>query len=555
TIDGTIELCENDSEPQITFTGSNGTSPYIFTYTVNGGANQTVTTTSGNSIAVDVPTTNSGTFTYDLIAVEDNSSTQCSNNQTGTATVTINPLPEAEITGSVDVCREDTEPQITFTGSNGTAPYIFTYTINGGHIHTVTTTTGNSVDVSVPTNTPGTFIYDLIAVEDNSSTRCSDNQSGFATVTVYPLPIASMSGSTEVCENDIEPQITFTGSNGTAPYTFTYTINGGPQQTVTTTSGNTVTINVPTNVVNSFVYELISIEDSSPVNCMDKPNGEIVTIVVDPLPTGFFTYPNEVCQFDEAVLEFEGENSLDEYKFTFNVNGGVHQFITTEGSNSVHLNTSTQVPGSYNYELISVEDPSTGCVNLINTTGTIEVIAQPVARFYTDPEELISYEWEAEMVNESTNAAVYHWEFGYGNTTSSEFSPSHEFPNDKSASYVIMLVAATADYFCIDTAYRVLNYKDELLFFIPNAFTPNGDERNNTFLPVFSAGYDPGDYTLQIYNRWGELIFESRNADIGWDGTFNGKIAQEGTYVWRIEVQKSQTETRELFNGNITLLR
>lgn len=64
-----------------------------------------------------------------------------------------------------------------------------------------------------------------------------------------------------------------------------------------------------------------------------------------------------------------------------------------------------------------------------------------------------------------------------------------------------VLVATSSDGLCVDTTYETVHYKDELLFYIPNTFTPNGDQHNNTFLPVFTAGYDPNDFTLMIFNR------------------------------------------------------
>ena len=82
-------------------------------------------------------------------------------------------------------------------------------------------------------------------------------------VEVLP-PSASISGSTEVCRNDTPPQITFTGSGGTRPYRFTYSINAGATQTIATnSSNNSVSVNVNTSVVNSFVYRLISVRDGN----------------------------------------------------------------------------------------------------------------------------------------------------------------------------------------------------------------------------------------------------------------------------------------------------
>lgn len=105
------------------------------------------------------------------------------------ATVTVNPLPTASISGTTSVCQSATSPSITFTGANGTAPYTFTYNINGGSNTTITTTTGNTVSLSVPTATAGTFNYNLVSVKESSATQCSNSQTGTATVVINPKPI------------------------------------------------------------------------------------------------------------------------------------------------------------------------------------------------------------------------------------------------------------------------------------------------------------------------------------------------------------------------------
>ena len=252
-ISGDIEVCLNGAPPDVTFTGALGIAPYTFTYNINGGPNQFVTTTSGNSVTVAAPTGTAGTFVYNLINVADASLAVCNQNQTGSVTIKVNALPTATIDGTIAVCRNAVSPLITFTAAGGAvAPYTFTYTINGGANQTVTTVSGNSVTVAVPTTTAGTFTYNLVSVSDASTTLCSQLQSGAATVTVNELPTANITGTTEVCLNAPSPNITFTGASSTAPYTFTYNINGGANQTITTTSGNSITLAVPTNTAGTF---------------------------------------------------------------------------------------------------------------------------------------------------------------------------------------------------------------------------------------------------------------------------------------------------------------
>ena len=89
-----------------------------------------------------------------------------------------------------------------------------------------------------------------------------------------------------------------------------------------------------------------------------------------------------------------------------------------------------------------------------------------------------------------------------------------------------------------------------LLFFIPNAFSPNGDELNNTFTPIFEEGHDPYDYNLLVFNRYGNIIFESYDPNIGWDGN-----NQNGTYTWKIEFGELKTDKRHSITGHVCLVQ
>jgi gliding motility-associated-like protein len=105
-----------------------------------------------------------------------------------------------------------------------------------------------------------------------------------------------------------------------------------------------------------------------------------------------------------------------------------------------------------------------------------------------------------------------------------------------------------------ETVITVDNCPEELIY-IPNTFTPDGNEHNQMFLPVFTSGFDPYEYNLSIYNRWGNLIFDSNDHKVGWDGTFNNGYAQDGTYHWIIQYGDLQTDKKTKITGFITLLK
>lgn len=178
----------------------------------------------------------------------------------------------------------------------------------------------------------------------------------------------------------------------------------------------------------------------------------------------------------------------------------------------------------------------------------------PDAQFSADPQVLTNLETEVQFTNNTTGAVSYEWDFDDGSDISNEVNPLHIFPDEEAGGYVVELVAYSP-FGCSDTFTLVVQVHEELVFFIPNTFTPDGDEYNQTFKPVFVSGYDPFDYTMFIFNRWGEIVWESHDVTVGWDGTYHGKMVQAGTYQWKIEFLTSETDERKMYTGHISILR
>ena len=196
-----------------------------------------MTVVSGSNSAsatVVVPTTNAGTYVYNLIEVRGQNG--CSQTLTGqSATITVNPLPTATITRSDASVCQGSPATVTMTGSGGTAPYTFTYYRNGT-LYTASTVEGNSIVVDVPVINYGNYVYTLSMVTDRN--MCSNSVTGSVNVVVNSLPSASISGSTSVCQDADEPEVVFTGTNGLAPYTFYYTYNGTESSIVSVGNGD-----------------------------------------------------------------------------------------------------------------------------------------------------------------------------------------------------------------------------------------------------------------------------------------------------------------------------
>lgn len=214
-------------------------------------------------------------------------------------------------------------------------------------------------------------------------------------------------------------------------------------------------------------------------------------------------------------------------------------------------------PGEYLVKLLV-----SGEGGLDSAYQTITVHHAPVADFKANPPVVqLPYE-SVKMINLSSIGSTYEWHFGDGNT-STEFEPEHLY--EKAGIYDVTLIVRTdTEPACADQ----ITHKNAVLasqpckVIFPNAFTPNtsgpsgghyvpNDPSNEVFYPVHT-GMD--DYRLEIYNRWGELIFRSTDVNIGWDGYHRGVLSPMGVYVWKVWVKCHNGSTIERA-GDVTLYR
>lgn len=179
----------------------------------------------------------------------------------------------------------------------------------------------------------------------------------------------------------------------------------------------------------------------------------------------------------------------------------------------------------------------------------------PIADFYANPAILDNFsDGVVDFENTSEGAETYTWKFGDESPVSNDISPSHEFDISSSTTYDVWLIA-TSEYDCPDSTMVPIIVFKETVYYVPNAFTPDGDELNQVFKPIFTAGFDVNDYKLLIFNRWGEVLFESNNHNVGWDGTYDGKLVKDGTYLYKIEFGLEDNDERQVVKGHVTLLK
>lgn len=196
-----------------------------------------------------------------------------------------------------------------------------------------------------------------------------------------------------------------------------------------------------------------------------------------------------------------------------------------------------------------------GCKDTFFVTDYIDATATPIADFSYSPHDIDVFNPEVEFTNQTINGANYTWNFGDHSAFSNAENPTHFYP-EIPGTYTIRLEATSDNGLCTSYAEDQLIINDVIIYFMPNAFTPDGDSYNEIFAPVFRSGYDPYDFHFVIYNRWGEVIFESFNAGFGWNGTYgNQGLVEDGVYVWRLEFRESMTDKRHEAFGSITIIK
>jgi gliding motility-associated-like protein len=206
-------------------------------------------------------------------------------------------------------------------------------------------------------------------------------------------------------------------------------------------------------------------------------------------------------------------------------------------------------PGCYDITLTMTYPGN--CVNSYTAVDAVCVEADPIAAFSANPTQ-VDINNPVNFSNESTGAVEYEWNFGDFSGLFNETNPVHSY--EAPGFYLVYLVAFT-DFGCSDTASQAILVEEPLIYYIPNTFTPDNDQFNPTFKPVMTQGMDIFGYQLLIFNRWGEVLFESNDAEFGWDGTYGGNVVQDGTYVWKIRYRLIGVDKPQERMGHVNLIR
>lgn len=530
-ISGNTSFCDGQS---VTLSASSGYTVYQW----NNGSN-----------GIQATITNGGTFS---VIVTDN------NGCTGSAQYTVirNPLPQVSLPATVDICDGNTtvlnpgsfSSYIWSDGSTGTQ-----LNVNAGGNYAVTVTDNNgctgtgTVAVTLRSNPDPAIAGNPVICEDENTilsvigvynsyvwstgsttallpvtTGGSYNvlvtdaygctgQANFS-VTQHPRPVVQITGKLNFCEGE-NTTLTATASGSTFQWS-----TGSTTASISTTTGGQYSV-VATNVF----------------GCTKRA---VAVTVANDRPDVSYT-PENLSTCDALKFKFNNTSTHDPgSRFFWNFGDGA---ISDERT-PVHFYA---VPGEYNTALRIVSP--FGCADSTTEQIKIEVPPLPEAE-YTQSARIVSvFNAEVTFQNKSVNALRYKWSFGDG-TSSEEENPTHIF--DQVGTLKVKMYAFNG----VDCRDEFETTLEVVPFFVPNAFTPNNDGKNDVFfdgLPYMNIT----SYDMKVFNRWGQLVYSTDSFLRPWDGLdAGGKPAPEGLYSYLIKIVSIKGKYYE-YPGTFSLIR
>jgi gliding motility-associated-like protein len=491
----------------------------------------------------------------------------------------LNP-PNVVITNPL--CDGDCNGSIAVTPTNGTAPYTYTWATGQSTPNITQLCAGN---------------YSVLISDANGCTVTTP-----ATL-IDPAPLLSpiMTFANPVCAGDCNGTATANPIDGIAPYTFVWNDQQTTQTAVSLCQGtyavvvtdangcvasNTVTLIDPPVVVTGPIASLDTVclgemaaaysvptqpgytyTWTSMGNIVSGQGTNVITVDWSALNAGLVSGAVQVIaanQFGclsapviENVYILNIVPTIDavgpfcvydaDATLTATPAGGTFSGLGVMGNQL----DPTQAVGTNN---VSYTYTQSGCA--FTSFTTITVYPQPEVLAITPNDEFIQICEGDSVVSAyvaTVNApGVTEWTL-LGNTTQ---SPTLTVSWTNAGMYTIQ-ATHTVDG-CVSqptTTTVTVSRCPQLLYYVPNSFTPDGNQYNQYWRPVFTSGFDPAEFHLTIFNRWGNTVWESYSATASWDGTYNNTMCQDGVYTYKIWFGDKETDAKYTVTGHITLIR
>jgi gliding motility-associated-like protein len=470
--------------------GDSGTYSVINTV----GSNYNWSITGGTLNSASTTNTTSATLTAvpgATITVQETNSYGCIGT-IGTYNITVNALPNAEAGTNDTICNGET----TLLNASGGTSYAWT----------ASSTLDNLTIANPIANPSNTSTYQVLVTDVNG---CKNSDS--VTIVVNQLPNVTVSTNAAIC---IGASTTITASGAT---NYSWSPSTGLD--------NANVSNPTANPTSTTTYTVIATDNNG---CSDLDS---TTVTVNPLPTAVVSSSGVICNGGSINLTASGGTS--------------YSWTPSTGLSNAGIDNPTASPATTTTYTVTVTDVN-GCTD--DDQVTVDVNDQPIAAFAIDTAiTVVGCEGvEITLINSSTFALSYEWNFGDGNT-SVDVNPNHVFAFGSSNS--ITLIAYNNQ--CSDTLVTPFSPGQLADYFntIPNIFTPNNDGINDCFNLGENTKFEDCS-SWEIYNRWGTKIFTSSTAQTCWNGKKDnsGEDQPSGTYFYILKAGNADYKGTVMLN-------
>ncbi|MBP7809389.1 MAG: gliding motility-associated C-terminal domain-containing protein [Bacteroidia bacterium] len=499
-----------------------------------------------------------------------------------TFTVVINPIPVFNFAGTNVLCNGQSNGTSTVNVTVGTGPFNYNWSTIPAQ------TTQDATGLAAGT-------YSCIVTDANNCSSVASTQ--ITQPTQFSVSINSATFS--ACANS-PINVNAIGNGGTGPYNYnwvsgpatgvysvneivagnyTYTVNATdafncpasnfinltffPQPTVTATSATVCagqTTNLTASGATSYVWQPGNITGSTypfsgntsiNVSVIGTANGcsnsANTNVMVNPNPNASINLGNaKGCVPTCVTFSAGGSSSITSYGWILNgagITGSVNGAYCFDEAASYTLG-------------LTVMD-AFGCTSTVVPVN-IEIYPQPIADFNHAPiKPIVNQDPFVTFTDASYGAPIVSWNWYFMNTAQyTSILQNPTFPYTEPGTYPVVLVVKS-DRGCTDTLVRPLVVGEDFGIYVPNVFTPNGDGLNDIFQP---KGFGVVKYEMNIFDRWGEKVFSTKDFEKGWDGTMQSKndvkygVLEDGAYTWLINATSVFGKSHEL-KGHVTLMK
>ena len=490
-----------------------GTAPWNLTYTDGSQQFNEVVNASPYLIEVNTP------GVYEIVSVSD---ANCDGTGEGSSVVVSDEPPSATLSGGGSICPGE-EVEIVFD-LQGFGPYKLSYTDGSDTFEVETSDSPYILKVSQPGN------YEITDFQDSF---CPGNFSGSAQVNFKSQPSATISGGGEFCEM-VEPVTIEISMEGQAPFNIRYSAAGSEIEQ--TTDDNL--IEIVTDQIG--IYEILSFSDQ---NCDGQISGR-AEISIAPALEGNISVDEIHCEGDEINLISDFSDPALSFQWTSNGTGELM---------SANSPSAKYIPSDDDEELTFELQVSNSCDQINLSAGTRVIRLNPAFNIDPNPDEQpfiaqVPYTFTAE----ETEADLYQWNFGDGNTDDGQ-SVTHSYGSTGQFTVTLRLEKEG----CSSARELSLAIESNKNLYVPNVFSPDAVNPENQVVKVYGEAISNEDFSFEIYNRWGQQVYRTNSFSMansqGWDGVLNGELQGNGVFTYVLRGEFLDGETFEA-TGTVTLI-